>query len=82
MISSISLSSDISSIHMTGNKIGEFVVLLSGQRPSVIFEEVIVGPGVTNNKLSRNARITMTNNTFGRFRVSATLLALNFSCYR
>ena len=50
----------------------------SGQRPSVIFEEVIVGPGVTNNKLSRNARITMTDNRFGRFHVTASQPALNF----
>ena len=48
--------------------------------PICIFEGDIDGPALSNNQLSRNAGITMTNNKFGRFRVTASLplLALNF----
>ena len=46
--------------------------------PICIFEGDIDGPAVSNNKLGRNANITMDNNKIGRFRVTASLLALNF----
>ena len=81
MLSSISLSSDSSTIHITGNTIGELAISCSSfwPAPICIFEDDIVGSVVTNNRLSRNARITMTNNNFGWFRVTASLLALTFS---
>ena len=43
--------------------------------PICILEDEIVGSAFAN---SRNARITVTNNNFGRFRVTASLLTLNF----
>ena len=61
-----------------GNTMGELAFSSSSFLANAIFEDGIVGPTVVNNRLSRNARITMTDNNLGRFRVTASLLDLNF----
>ena len=80
MLSSVSLASDASAIHMTGNTISELALALFWSHPSSIyfFPDEILGPVVTSNQLSRNARITMSDNKLGRLRVIASPLAINF----
>jgi hypothetical protein len=69
---------------MAGNIIGDSALARCSDRihliPSSIriFADEILGPAITNNQLNRNARITMTNNKFGRLRVIMSLLAINF----
>ena len=70
MVSSVSLTSDASAIYMTGNTIGKSALASSDESDLIhhpfIFADEIIGPVVTNNQLSGNARITMSGNKFGR----------------
>ena len=49
MLSGISLSTDVSTIHTKGNTIGELALLPFCPLTIYIFADEILGPAVTNN---------------------------------
>ena len=81
MVSSVGLTSDASAIYMTGNTIGKLALACSDLiHHPFIFADEIIGPVVTNNQLSGNARITMSSNKFGRLCVIVSPLDIISLC--